>query len=122
MIETSVIKLSDLAATKLKEIMEQEGEASASLRIQAMTGPHGGAHYSLSLDGEAQNGDTVIQSNGVQIVVDSDSLPLLQGSEIDFVDGLMRSGFVINNPNVESAGGCACGGAGACGCGGQHQH
>lgn len=125
-----MINLSDLAASKLKEIMEGEGEVGASLRIQVMPSPHGGAQYALSLDGDGREEDTVLQSNGVQIVVDPDSLPLLEGTEIDYVEGLMRSGFVINNPNIQSTGGCACGGAGGCGCGGsggcgcggEHQH
>ena len=109
------ITVTELAATKLREILEEEGETGTALRIAITAGPHGGPGYSLSLDGQTNQSDLLMHSNGVQIVVDQDSLPLLQGSEIDYMDGLMRSGFVINNPNIES-GGCACGGT--CGCGG----
>ena len=125
------ITVTELAATKLKEIIEGEGETGSALRIAITASPHGGPGYSLTLDGQTGQADMLMHSNGVQIVVDQDSLPLLQGSEIDYMEGLMRSGFVINNPNIES-GGCACGGTGggcgggggggggACGCGGHH--
>ena len=123
-----MISLSELAAGKLREIMQEEGEAESSLRIGVIPGDQGGAQYSLSLDDVTQSEDMVIQTNGVQLLVDPESFPLLEGSEIDYVDGLMRSGFVINNPNfVTEGGGCACGGncggggGGACACGG-HGH
>ena len=111
------ITISELAAEKLKEIIDGEGQVGAALRIGFVAGPHGGTGYSLSLDGETNEDDVVVHSNGVQIIVDQESLPMLDGSEIDYMDGLMRSGFVINNPNIQS--GCACGGGGGgCGCGG----
>jgi len=118
-----MINVSELAAGKLKEIMEEEGENGSSLRIHVMPGAQGGAQYSLSLEDAKQTEDTVIQANGVQLLVDRESFSLLEGSEIDYVDGLMRSGFVINNPNfvVEGGGcggGCACGGNCGCGAGG----
>ena len=70
----------------------------------------------LALEQEAKSDDTVVQTDGVSILIDQDSAPLMEGAEIDYMDGLMRSGFVINNPNIQS-GGCACGGEG-CGGGG----
>ena len=72
----------------------------------------------LALEKEAKSDDTVVDSDGVQILLDAESAPLMEGAEIDYMDGLMKSGFVINNPNIQS-GGCACGGGGGgCGCGG----
>jgi iron-sulfur cluster assembly accessory protein len=72
----------------------------------------------LALEKDAKSDDTVVQSGDVQILIDPDSAPLMEGAEIDYMDGLMKSGFVINNPNIQS-GGCACGGGGGgCGCGG----
>lgn len=112
-----MITVSELASEKLKGIMDEEGQPDSSLRIIVVPGPQGGAQYMLSLEEETKEDDSVVHANGVKIVVDSDSLPLLEGSEIDYVDGLMRSGFVISNPNVSvEGGGCACGGQ--CGCGG----
>ena len=115
----TMISVTELASEKLKEILVEEGAADASLRVILMPGPHGGAQYMLTLANEPKADDSIIHTNGVSIVIDPDSAPLMQGAEIDFADGLMRSGFVINNPNVEAAGGCACGaGGGGCGCGG----
>ena len=119
-----MITVSELASEKLKDIMVDEGQPSSSLRIIVVPGPHGGAQYMLSLEDDVKEEDSIVHANGVKIVVDSDSLPLLEGSEIDYVDGLMRSGFVISNPNFSvdeegcgCGGQCACGGGG-CGCGG----
>jgi iron-sulfur cluster assembly accessory protein len=113
----SMVIVTDLAAEKLKDILREEGKTDSSLRIVVMPGPHGGAQYMLTLEEQAKDEDSVLHINGVQIVIDSDSSPLLEGSEIDYVDGLMRSGFVINNPNFVEAGG-GCGSGGGCACGG----
>jgi len=66
---------------------------------------------------EAEKDDMIIETENVNILIDSESAPLINGSTVDYVDGLMRSGFVISNPNTPATGGCACGGGG-CGCGG----
>ncbi len=123
-----MITVSELASEKLKEVLVEEGEPEAALRIIITPGPHGGAQYMLTMEQEVKGDDTVVHTNGVRIVVDSVSVPLLEGTEIDYVDGLMRSGFVINNPNFAvEGGGCACGGqcgeggggeGGGCACGG----
>ena len=112
------ISVSEVAALKLKEVMSDEGQGDSYLRIVVMPGAGGGAQYMLSLEEDVKSTDSIIDASGVGLVVDNDSLPLLDGSEIDYVDGLMRSGFVINNPNFlsEGGGGCGCGGGG-CGAG-----
>ncbi len=113
-----MISVSELAAEKLKDILDEEGQPDSSLRVVVMPGPNGGAQYMLTLETDPKEEDSLIHASGVQIVVDTDSLSLLEGAEIDYVEGLMRSGFVINNPNFQSeGGGCACGGN--CGCGAQ---
>ena len=112
-----MINISELASHKLKDVLEEEGQPDSALRIVIMPGANGGAQYMLTLEADVTDADTVVHSNGVRLVVDSESLPLLEGTEIDYVDGLMRSGFVINNPNIMmEGGGCACGGN--CSCGG----
>ena len=115
-----MISISPLAAEKLKEILVEQGDEGASLRVMLMPGANGGAQYMLAVEQEAKVDDTVVKTEGVSILIDPDSAPLMEGAEIDYMDGLMRSGFVINNPNIQSGGcgdGCACGG-GACACGG----
>ena len=113
-----MISISALASEKLKEILVEQGEEGSSLRVVLMPGPHGGAQYMLALEKDAKSDDTIVESEGVQILIDPDSAPLMAGAEIDYMDGLIRSGFVINNPNIQTGGGCACGGAGGDGCGG----
>ena len=114
-----MINISPLASEKLREILVEQGEEGSSLRVVLMPGAHGGAQYMLALEKEAKSDDTIIDSDGVQILIAADSAPMMEGAEIDYMDGLMRSGFVINNPNIQS-GGCACGGGGCGGdsCGG----
>ena len=116
------ISVSEVAALKLKEVMSDEGQGDSYLRIVVMPGAGGGAQYMLSLEEDIKSTDSIIDASGVGLVVDNDSLPLLDGSEIDYVDGLMKSGFVINNPNFlsEGGGGCGCGGGG-CGAGAQDE-
>jgi iron-sulfur cluster assembly accessory protein len=116
-----MINISPLAVEKLKDILVEQGEEGASLRVILMPGTNGGAQYMLALEQEAKADDLVVRTDGVSILIDPDSAPLMEGAEIDYMDGLMRSGFVINNPNIESGGGggCACGASGeGCGCGG----
>ena len=111
-----MITVSEMASEKLRGIMVEEGQPDSALRIIVVPSPHGGAQYMLSLEREAKEDDSVVEAYGVKILVDMDSLPLLEGSEIDYVEGLMRSGFVISNPNfMAEGGGCACGGSGGCG-------
>ena len=117
-----MITISSLAAEKLRDIIVEQGEEGSSLRVMLMPGANGGAQYMLALENEAKEDDQVISTEGVSILIDPDSAPLMEGAEIDYMDGLMKSGFVINNPNIApGGGGCGCGGGGGgggCACGG----
>jgi len=114
---STLLTVSDAATGKLKEILDEQGTPEAFLRITLAPGGHGGAQYILGLEDAADEEDTVVDTGGVKVLVDSDSAPLIEGTNIDYVDGFQRSGFVISNPNIQS--GCGCGaGGGGCGCGG----
>jgi iron-sulfur cluster assembly accessory protein len=113
------MNISELAAEKLKDVLNEEGAPEASLRILATPGENGGLSYMMTLEKQVKEEDSVVHTNGVSIVVDKESVSLLQDVEIDYVEGLMRSGFVISNPNFESEGGGCGGGGGGCACGGQ---
>ena len=121
----SLIEVSELAASKLIDALnEQEGDGGM-LRVMVTPTPNGGYQHVLGIENQPNDDDIVIEAHGVKVVVDGESAPLLDGAEIDYVDGLMRSGFVISNPNIEHSGGggcggggCACGGGGGGGCGG----
>ena len=113
-----MITISDTAADKLKGILDEEGQPEAALRVIVVPNGHG-AQYMLALEEAPKDDDMLVHENGVRVIVDTDSAPLLEGAEIDYSDGLMRSGFVISNPNLApTGGGCACGGN--CGCGASH--
>ena len=127
--ETTLVTLTEGAATKISKLMAEEpaGEA-AVLRVAIQGGGCSGFEYALGFDRGAQAGDHELEFHGVRVVVDPFSAPYLQGSTIDFLEGLQESGFKIENPNVVSACGCGHsfqvdegeapeGGAGCHGCG-----
>ena len=118
MVTTQLVEISPLAAEKLQSILKDQGEEGSLLRVMVMPGPNGGFQYSLGVEKEAAEGDVVVETDNVQVLVDAESAPLVEGAQIDYVDGLMRSGFVISNPNYQGGGGCACGGGGHGGGGG----
>jgi iron-sulfur cluster assembly accessory protein len=104
--QSTLVLLTERAATKVKELMAEEpvGEAGV-LRVAIQGGGCNGFEYALGFDSGAQEGDHEITVHGVPVVVDPYSAPYLSGTEIDFVDGL-QGGFAINNPNVVSSCGC----------------
>jgi iron-sulfur cluster assembly accessory protein len=105
--QTSVVTLTERAAGKIRGLMEGEpaGEADV-LRIAIQGGGCSGFEYALGFDRGASSDDHVLEFHGVTVVVDPFSAPYLQGSTIDFLEGLQESGFKIDNPNVVSACGC----------------
>ena len=119
----TLVEVTPLASEKLEQVLEAEGHKGALLRVMVSPGPQGGFQYMLGIEEKAGENDFVIDAEGVQVLVDAESAPLVEGAQIDYVDGLMRSGFVISNPNLQGGGGCgggcACGsGGGGCGSGG----
>ena len=119
MTTTPIIDVTPSAVEKLEAILKDQGEEDSLLRVMVMPGPNGGFQYMLGVEKEAKEDDFVIDTDTIKVLVDSESAPLIEGAQIDYVEGLMRSGFVISNPNFHGQGGCACGGGGGgCGCGG----
>ena len=120
MATTALIEITPLASEKLEKVLAEEGQEGSLLRVMVTPGPNGGFQYMLGVEKEAGENDFVIDTDSVQVLVDAESAPLVEGAQIDYVEGLMRSGFVISNPNLQGGGGgCGCGGGGGgCGCGG----
>jgi iron-sulfur cluster assembly protein len=94
------------AADKLKEIVEKQGRPDLALRVYVTPGGCSGFSYGMTFAESIEEGDAVVDTDGVKIVVDPMSAMYVKGSEIDFVDALMGAGFAINNPNVQAACGC----------------
>jgi iron-sulfur cluster assembly accessory protein len=103
-----VIELTPLAAEKLSGLMSQN-PAQRVLRVYVAGKSCCGYQYGLALDETRLPDDAVVQRDGIEVAVDPDSLPFVEGATIDFVDALMGGGFTVRNPKVDSAGGCACG-------------
>jgi iron-sulfur cluster assembly accessory protein len=103
----SQVILTDLAASKVKSLLEQEGRDDLTLRIAVQPGGCSGMRYQLFFDERQLDGDTVLDFSGVKVTIDRMSTPYLGGATIDFVDTIEKQGFTIDNPNAQ--GSCACG-------------
>lgn len=109
------LTVSPPAADALKQVIEEHGTLGAPnnvrIGVQGACGC-GSAHFGMMLD-ERHDDDTLLEINGINFVVDAESLPYVEGAELDYSDELVGRGFRINAAN--SGGGCGCGGGG-------HQH
>jgi iron-sulfur cluster assembly accessory protein len=101
------VVLTDGAALKVKALLEAEGRDDLRLRIAVQPGGCSGLIYQLFFDEQLAEDDVVAEFGGVEVVVDSMSVPYLDGASIDFEDTIQKQGFTIDNPNA--AGSCACG-------------
>jgi iron-sulfur cluster assembly accessory protein len=101
------VLLTDVAAGKVKSLLEQEGRDDLRLRIAVQPGGCSGLVYQLYFDERSLDGDLVRDFDGVGVVVDRMSAPYLEGASIDFADSIEKQGFTIDNPNAQ--GSCACG-------------
>ncbi len=112
-----MITLTESAAEKILDLFKEQESEGASLRVFVKGDDNGQPAYGMAIEPDPNDADEVIESFGVKVVVDEESLPWVIGSEIDFIDSLERTGFTIRNPNM-GGGACGCGGGGACACGG----
>ena len=96
----------DSAANKVKQLIEEEGNADLKLRVFVSGGGCSGFQYGFTFDEVTNEDDTVLNKNGVQLLIDPMSLQYLVGAEIDYQDGLEGSQFVIKNPGATSTCGC----------------
>ncbi len=100
------IVFTDSAANKVKELIEEEGNAGLKLRVFVTGGGCSGFQYGFTFDEEVADDDTTMEKNGVQLLIDPMSYQYLVGAEIDYTEGLEGSQFVIRNPNATSTCGC----------------
>jgi len=102
-----VITLTDTAAAKVKDLLDEEGESELALRLAVRPGGCAGFSYEMFFDTDVASDDvTADYAGGVKVVVDRTSAQLLEGAVLDYKDGLQASGFSINNPNAERTCGC----------------
>jgi len=101
----AAIKISDVAAEKLKELLAAQPDGDQALRVAVRGGGCSGFQYALALDKRKEE-DKVFEHNGVSVLVDKVSMQFVFGSVVDYVEGLQGAGFAVNNPNVVAACGC----------------
>jgi iron-sulfur cluster assembly accessory protein len=100
-----MITITDTATSKIKELMNGQAAEETGLRLAVRGGGCSGFQYALAFD-QQRDGDQIYEYNDVRVLIDPQSLPFVDGSEVDFVDGLQGAGFAVNNPNVVAACGC----------------
>ena len=103
---TPPLVFSVAAASKVKELIEDEGNDALMLRVFISGGGCSGFQYGFTFDEEVGEGDTVVENEGVKLLVDPMSFQYLSGAEIDYSEGMEGAQFVIRNPNASTTCGC----------------
>jgi iron-sulfur cluster assembly protein len=101
-----MLNMTDKAQGKVKEILKSQTESFAGIRVQVVGGGCSGFQYNMGFEKEGQGGDEIVELEGFKVFVDRGSLIYLDGTEIDYIEGLTGAGFKFNNPNVKSTCGC----------------
>lgn len=101
-----VIVLTPAAVEKVKSMMAKEGKEGSALRVGVVTGGCAGLSYDLRFQKKAYDNDVVMETSGLTVFINAESLAFIKGLEIDYVDTLKESGFKYKNPNASSSCGC----------------
>jgi iron-sulfur cluster assembly protein len=104
--QPAVVSLTDAAVVKLQELTKEETNPSIGLRVYVYSGGCSGFRYGMMLEDAPTPDDRILEASGIKVYVDGQSVDLLKGSQIDYVDTLMGAGFTVNNPNAVAACGC----------------
>jgi len=103
----ALVEITDDAASRIKALLDEEGKTDTHfLRMKVVGGGCSGFQYELAFDDSAGEDDHAVEAGGIRVVVDPKSALFLKGSTLDYLDGLMESGFKITNPNATSTCGC----------------
>ena len=100
-----MVNVTPQAAEEVKRLIEKQSEPEVSLRVAVKGGGCSGLSYALGFD-KKQEGDNVFETAGIKIFVDAKSNLYLDGTTLDFVDGLEGRGFKFINPNAQKSCGC----------------
>jgi iron-sulfur cluster insertion protein len=103
---STVFTLTDVAAEKVKSLIEAEGNPDLVLRVAVRPGVCSGLSYEMFFDTDVAEDDLRTDYRGVSVVIDPASAPHLGGAQLDFNDGLQGAGFSISNPNATKSCGC----------------
>jgi iron-sulfur cluster assembly protein len=104
--KVDVISMTPAAADAVRELFAKRNLEGYALRVFVQGGGCSGFQYGMALENNFREQDTVVNCHGVDVVVDEVSIQYMTGSNIDYVDDVMGSGFKVENPNAVSACGC----------------
>jgi iron-sulfur cluster assembly protein len=102
-----MFSVTEKAAEEIKKLLSEENIPNAVLRVRVVPGGCSGFSYEMGFDDETGDSDQLFENGGVKVAIDELSLPYLEGSVLEYKDGLNGTGFSINNPNAK--GSCGCG-------------
>ena len=105
-LSVDTMTVTDAAAKKASELLSTNNKRDAAIRVYVKSGGCSGYSYGMAIDERTLDGDRIFEDKGVRLVVDPMSWPLLQGSEVDYVENMMGGGFNVVNPNATSSCGC----------------
>ena len=105
-IEGATVGFTESAANKVKSLVKEEKNPNLKLRVSVDGGGCSGFQYAFAFDENVNDDDTLVEKNGATILVDVTSMQYLNGSEVDYMEGLEGARFVVNNPNAKSTCGC----------------
>ncbi len=128
MVNEGVVSITPIAAHKIRGLLEAKGLTQHGLRVFVQGGGCSGLSYGMAFEDQSEDGDEIIEQDGVKVFVDQISAMYLTGAVIDYTETLMGGGFKIENPNAVSSCGCghsfrtagqagAATSGGGCGCG-----
>lgn len=100
------LDFTDSAATKVKELIDEEKNPELKLRVYVQGGGCSGFQYGFTFDEDRQDDDTAVEKNGVTLLIDPMSFQYLMGAKIDYKEDLEGARFIINNPNATTTCGC----------------
>jgi iron-sulfur cluster assembly accessory protein len=100
-------RLTPAAAARVAWIAQRQGKPGLMLRLAVDGGGCAGFQYRFGLESTTGDGDVTVETDGVTMVIDPDSLPFLAGAEVDYVEKIGAAAFEVRNPNAAS--GCGCG-------------
>lgn len=101
------ITITDAAASQVKALLDKRGKPSAGIRVGVKKGGCSGLSYTIEYADDVQKFEEVVNEKGVTVIIDPKAVMYLLGTEMDFVEEKMKSGFVFVNPNEK--GRCGCG-------------
>ncbi|MDQ2682845.1 MAG: iron-sulfur cluster insertion protein ErpA [Chloroflexota bacterium] len=101
-----MLSITEEAVAQLKSFLDEQGTPEHALRVFVAPGGCSGLQYGMTIEEAADEGDEVIETDGVRIIVDNFSAMYLGGATVDYVNSLMGGGFTIHNPNAVASCGC----------------